>query len=103
MSATATPDESYDADFQSFMMAGRKAERMASPQVTALHKEQQFDKQCWVILRAFQGILQRDWLEVDRKLGTVIGSIANLRHRIYWESQLSKQKDASKFFCIQLR
>ena len=44
-------------------------------------------KQCSTIVKAFQGTLQRDWLEVDDNLAAVVRSISNLRDRIYWSSQ----------------
>ena len=38
------------------------------------------------VFRAFQGRLQ-EWKEIDGQLEAVLGSIANLRDRIWWETQ----------------
>ena len=44
------------------------------------------ERKYWQILNAFQGTLERDWLQVDDNLGDVVSSIANLRSRIWMES-----------------
>jgi len=45
------------------------------------------EQKAWQIIQAFQGTLQRHWLDVDDNLGTVLSSIAHLRHCLYIESQ----------------
>lgn len=48
---------------------------------------QKITRKYWQIVNAFQGTLQRDWIEVDDNLSEVISSISNLRSRIYMESK----------------
>lgn len=96
------------ADFQSFMMgvkppttprAALKATAAATTIGTPIKSPQKRnpERQYSTIIRAFQGTLQRDWLEVDDNLAGVMRSISNLRDRIYWSSQLlqrnSKEED----------
>lgn len=51
-------------------------------------------------LRAFQGRLQ-EWKDTDLQLESIVGSIANLRERLWWESRqiqtLQSQKPWEKF------
>ena len=63
----------------------------AAREATAFKKQ---ERKYWQIINAFQGTLQRDWLDVDDNLGRVMDSISSLRERIAAESrQLRKQKE----------
>lgn len=96
--------------FANFMMKGNSKRTTSSPsslpKVTNANEtvemkktqEMQMMKKCerkfWQILRAFQGTLQRDWIDVDDNLGGVVSSIANLRRRIVMESRkIQEQKN----------
>jgi len=65
-----------------------------------VHKHQKAWKaqehKAWQIIHAFQGTLERHWLDVDDNLGNVMSSIANLRHRIYLESQFLFREGQTK-------
>jgi len=93
--------------FEQFMMSGKKAS-VSRVDVDAQTKSKDKDgmkyevalkkmeKKYWQILNAFQGTLQRDWLEVDDNLEGVVSSISNLRSRIFMESKhLYKMKNKS--------
>ena len=89
----------YQSDFQNFMMgatpknslsstptrAATSTTTIATPTKSPLKRKP--ERQYSTIIKAFQGTLQRDWLEVDDNLAAVMRSISNLRDRIYWSSQ----------------
>jgi hypothetical protein len=54
------------------------------------------ERKYWQILKAFQGTLERDWLQVDDNLHDVVSSIANLRGRIAMESRLLHKENSPK-------
>ena len=53
---------------------------VSPPAVAAAWKKA--ERKYWQILKAFQGTLQRSWLDTDHHLGDIVSSIANLRVRI---------------------
>ena len=92
--------DDYETSFQNFMMTGAAPSTPISaktttttpstPEIAPVTKSPYMRtaiKQCSTIVKAFQGTLQRDWLEVDDNLAAVVRSISNLRDRIYWSSQ----------------
>lgn len=90
--------DDYETTFQNFMMTGAapstptsaKITTTTTPEIATVTKSPYMRtaiKHCSSIVKAFQGTLQRDWLEVDDNLAAVVRSISNLRDRIYWSSQ----------------
>jgi hypothetical protein len=87
--------DDYATSFQNFMLTGAtlstpKSARITTPEIVTVTESPHTRtaiKQCSNIVKAFQGTLQRDWLEVDDNLAAVVRSISNLRDRIYWSSQ----------------
>ena len=83
--------------FEQFMVSGKKKKgEAASPSKKVNHTVQRqeaklvlkkVERKYWQILNAFQGTLERDWLEVDDNLERVVSSIAELRRRIAMESR----------------
>jgi len=49
-------------------------------------QRQKIRKKYWQIIKAFQKTLHDDWLDTDDHMGEVMGSIVNLRERIYVSS-----------------
>ena len=97
-------EEDMRKAFEQFMITGKKTGKVNVVQTTSKQKvgtkdEQvlkRAEKKYWQILNAFQGTLERDWLEVDDNLEGVVSSISNLRSRIAMESRyLMKQKSKS--------
>mmetsp|Transcript_11678 Transcript_11678/g.17144 ORF Transcript_11678/g.17144 Transcript_11678/m.17144 type:complete len:269 (-) Transcript_11678:47-853(-) len=87
----------YEADFKNFMLGnGGISPIIVSPATasntqevdsTPTHVIKRTEKKYWTLIKAFQGILEREWLNADDNLGVVVSSIFNLRQRIYWESK----------------
>ena len=95
--------EDYQANFLSFMLGNTAAPSTPKQSTTQLIAtptkspyEKKTEKQYWTIVKAFQGTLQRDWLEVDDNLAAVMRSISNLRDRIYWSSKAQQQQQLDK-------
>jgi signal transduction histidine kinase len=91
--------------FEQFMMGGNDKfpavaqEVVKSNNMERLEAEEELlvkkaERKYWQILKAFQGTLERDWLQVDDNLHDVVSSIANLRGRIAMESRLLAKKDS---------
>jgi hypothetical protein len=90
MSVTSETTNNFEADYQRFMLGGGSPVISSTP--TTSPQKSSNKKQYTSILKAFQGTLQRDWLEVDDNLGAVMRSISNLRERIYWASEVAAAK-----------
>jgi hypothetical protein len=94
--------------FEQFMMSGSKnkspgvvQEVDRKNQVVEANEElllKKAERKYWQILNAFQGTLERDWLQFDDNLLDVVSSIANLRGRIAMESRLLAKKDSHKLW-----
>jgi hypothetical protein len=48
-------------------------------------QQQQQHRNTASIRKAFQGTLERDWLEMHQQLGRVMESVSNVRQCLYWE------------------
>lgn len=93
----------YQSDFQNFMMGATPKNSQSTPKASATPtttittptkspQKRKPERQYSTIIKAFQGTLQRDWLDVDDNLAAVMRSISNLRDRIYWSSQQLRNK-----------
>jgi hypothetical protein len=83
----------YQQAFQEYMI-GKISAPTTTPE-TSPSKSSPSKKRFGSVLKAFQGRLQ-EWMDANVHLGDVMGSIANLRDRIYWESQQQQQKRGPK-------
>lgn len=81
--------------YQEFMLRGKYGGGEATAPSTPIGRTPQNDssssgkkrgKNEMVVFRAFQGRLQ-EWKDLDSQLDAVLGSIANLRDRIWWETK----------------
>lgn len=97
--------EGGQSDFQRFMMGAKPKNSFSTTPTTPTTiattptkspQKRNPERQYSTIIKAFQGTLQRDWLEVDDNLAAVMRSISNLRDRIYWSSQLLLQHNSKK-------
>jgi hypothetical protein len=85
----------YQTDYQKFML-GYTSNSVDDSKATKSDKQytppckSPSQKSFSSLVRAFQSTLQRDWIEVDENLASVLQSISNLRTRIYWSSQQRK-------------
>ena len=90
--------------YQAFMLRGKgvapvkqptsstKDERNSGGSASGSGKKNKSDV---VVLRAFQGRLQ-EWKDTDHQLEAVLSSMANLRDRIWWETQQMETIQAHK-------
>jgi len=97
MSGEEVNMEEAQRAFQEFMLGGSKKggvkETTAAPSPYSKDSSSQQVLQKTIrkysqIIKAFQGTLATDWLEVDDNLAQVMHSIANLRHRCWLTSRL---------------
>ena len=87
--------------FQEFMLgtkSNREVEetiRTPSPSKTTSSQQvlQKTIRKYHQVIKAFEGALARDWLEVDDNLAQVMQSIANLRHRCWHASRLLSSQE----------
>lgn len=80
------------AAIEAFMLGKSKSSAPTSPQKESddNHQNSNVRKKCYrSILRAFQGRVE-EWNDANKQLKGVLGSIANLRDRVYWESRRLK-------------
>lgn len=104
----------YDADFKRFMLGeGNSPPNISSPQTciasspgqassTPTNVIKRTEKKYLILFKAFKGILEGEWLNVDDSLFEIVSSISNLRQRIYWESKQLKEMSKNTF-SIKLR
>ena len=84
--------------YQAFMLRGKGAVHVVKQPISSGTEERNSsggsgkkNKSDVVVLRAFQGRLQ-EWKDTDSQLEAVVGSVANLRDRIWWETQQMETK-----------
>lgn len=86
--------------FQEFILGGRKGASISSASTISPKSDPQpkrkKKKQFGPIFKAIQGRIE-EWKDLDGQLEAVLGSIANLRDRLWWENnQLTKQERPTK-------
>jgi hypothetical protein len=83
--------------YQAFMLRGKGAPvtPVAAKPRDSLGSSGKKNKSEVAVMRAFQGRLQ-EWKETDTQLEAVVGSIANLRDRIWWETRQRAQMESRK-------
>jgi hypothetical protein len=100
-------DDHTQQTYQDFMLAGKGViinSATTSPSPTHSNnveassyytkRKKKNTKQLGPIFKAFQGRLE-EWMDLDGQMDAVLGSIANLRDRIWWESQKLQQLPSS--------
>jgi len=104
----------YDADFKRFLLGeGNSTPSISSPQTctassprmpssTPTNVIKRTEKKYLNLFKAFKGILEGEWLNVDDSLFDTVSSISNLRQRIYWESKQLKELSKNTY-SIKLR